>query len=142
MKTLAIIVAFVLLASVAVFASQQEDNAADSVAAAFLQARIAAHLSKLTRIGGNTFREKVCKHDLRFASGLILTVQYQTSDPAQLPEAARRLAIHRDDGYRVTARYGIGVCAAGQDSSGQIVYSVLIATYESRWNSFLRSFWE
>jgi hypothetical protein len=142
MKTLAIFVAFALVASVAVFASQQEDRAADYVAAAFVQVRNAAHLSKLERIGGNTFREKVCKHDLRFASGLILTAQYQTSDPGQLSEAARRLAIHPDDGYRVTARYGIGVCAVGQDSSGQIMYSVLIATYESRWNSFLRTFWE
>lgn len=142
MKTLAIIVAFVLLASVALFASQQEDNAADSVAAAFLQARNAAHLSKLARIGGNTFREKLCKHDLRFASGLILTVQYQTSDPGQLPEAARRMATHPDDRYRVTARYGIGVCAVGQDSSDQTKYSVLIVTYESHWNSFLRIFWE
>src|SRR5271163_468608 len=141
MRTVAIFVAFAFAASVNVSGSQQEHRVADSVAAAFEQARSAAHLSKLERIGGNKFKEKVCKHDLRFASGLILTAQYQTSDPGQLPEAARRLAIHRDDGYRVTARYGIGVCAAGQDSSGQIVYSVLIATYESRWNSFLRSFW-
>jgi hypothetical protein len=142
MKTLAIIVAFALVASVAVFASQQEDRAADSVAAAFVQARKAEHLSKLQRIGGNTFRPKVCKHDLWFASGLILTAQYQTSNPRQLPEAAQRLAIHLDDGYRVAARYGIGVCAVGQDSSGEIMYSVLIATYESRWNSFLRIFWD
>ncbi len=142
MKPLAITAAFALVASVAVFASQQEDRAADSVAAAFVQARSAAHLSKLERIGGNSFRQKVCKHDLRFASGLILTAQYQTSDPGHLPEAARQIAIHPDDGYRVTARYGIGVCAVGPDSSGQIMYSVLIATYESRWNSFLRIFWE
>ncbi len=142
MKTLAIVVAFALVSSVAVFASRQEDRAADSVAAAFVQARNTAQLPKLQRIGGNTFRPKVCKHDLRFASGLILTAQYHTSDPGQLPEAARQLAIHPDDGYRVTARYGIGVCAIGQDSSGQIMYSVLIATYESRWNSFLRIFWE
>jgi hypothetical protein len=142
MKTAPIVVAFVLVASVVVSSSQQEDRAADLVAAAFEQARSAAHLFKLERIGGNKFREKVCKHDLRFASGLILTVQYQTSDPGQLPEAARRLAIHPDDGYRVTARYGIGVCAVGQGSSDQLMYSVLIATYESPWNSFLRSFWE
>jgi hypothetical protein len=142
MKTLAVVVAFALIASMAVFGSQQEHRAADSVAAAFLQARNTAHLSEVERIGGNTFREKVCKHDLPFAAGLILTAQYQTSDPGQLPEAARRLAIHPDDGYRVTARYGIGVCAAGQVSSGQTMYSVLIATYESRWNSFLRIFWE
>jgi hypothetical protein len=145
MRTSAFVVSLALVsltASVAVFASQQEDRAADSVATAFVQARNTAHLPKLTRMDGNTFRHKVCKHDFRFASGLILTARYQTSSPAQLPETGRQLAIHPDDGYRVTTRYGIGVCAAGQDSSGQIMYSVLIATYESRWNSFLRIFWE
>ena len=142
MKTLAIIVAFVLLASATVFASEQEDRAADSVAAAFMQARNAAHLSNLERIGRNTFRKKVCKHDLRFASGVILTAQYQTSDPGHLPEVAQQLAVHPDDGYRVTTRFGVGVCGVGQDSSGQTMYSVLIATYESRWNSFVRIFWE
>jgi hypothetical protein len=126
----------------ATFAAQEEDRAANSVAAAFIQARDAVHLSKLERMGGNTFREKVCKHDLRFASGLILTAQYQTSDPGNLPEVAQRLALHGDDGYRVTTRFGVGVCANGQDLSGHPVYSVLIATYESRWNSFLRIFWE
>lgn len=141
MKTLAIATAFALVASVAVFGSQHEDRAADSVAAAFAQARNMARLPKLQRISGNTFRPKVCKNDLRFTPGLILTVRYQTSDPGQLSEAARRLAIHSDD-YRATARYGIGVCAVGQDSSGEMMYSVLIATYESRWSSFLRIFWE
>jgi len=48
-------------------ATDQEDVAADSVAAVFLQARQAAHLSKLERMGRNTFREKVCKKDMRFA---------------------------------------------------------------------------
>jgi hypothetical protein len=43
MKTFIVIGAFVLLASMAVFAFQQEDRAADSVAAAFVQARDAAH---------------------------------------------------------------------------------------------------
>jgi hypothetical protein len=142
MKTFVVIGAFVLLASTAVFASQQEDRAADSVAAAFVQARDAARLSKLGRLDGNTFREKVCKHDLRFASGIILTAQYQTSDPGHLPEVAQRLAVHPDDGYRVTTRFGVGACAVGQEPSGSTVYSVLIATYESRWNSFLRFFWE
>ena len=134
--------ASVLLASIAVLASQQEDTAADSVAAAFMRARDAAHLSKLERMGRNTFREKVCKHDLRFASGLILTAQYQTAEPGHLPEVAQRLAVYQDDGYRVTTRFGVGICVGGQDQSGQTVYSVLIATYESRWNSFLRTFWE
>jgi hypothetical protein len=142
MKTLTIIVAFVLLASVTAFASEQEDRAADSVSASFMQSRNAAHFSKLERMGRNTFREKVCKHDLRFASGLIRTAQYQTSDPGPLPEVAQRLAVHPDDGYRVTTRFGVGVCAVGQDSSGQTMYSVLIATYESRWHSFVRIFWD
>jgi hypothetical protein len=52
---------------------------------------------------------------MNFISWLILTAQYQTSDPGHLPEVAQRLAAHPDDGY-----------------------SVHIATYESRWNSFLR----
>lgn len=142
MKTFVVIGAFVLLASMAVFASQQEDRAADSVAAAFVQARDAAHLSKLGRMDGNTFREKVCKDDLRFASGVILTAQYQTSDPGHLPEIAQHLAVHPDDGYRVTTRFGVGACTIGQEASGKTVYSVLIATYESRWNSFVRFFWE
>jgi hypothetical protein len=141
-KTFAIGAAFIVFASIAVFASQQEDRAADSVAAAFMQPRDAAHLPKLKRMGGNTFREKICKHDLRFASGLILSAQYQTSDPGRLSDAAQRLAVHPDDGYRITTRFGVGVCTVGQDSAGQIMYSVLIATCESRWNSFLRFFWE
>ena len=142
MKAFVIVAASILLVSIAVFASQQEDTAADSVARAFIQARDAAHLSKLARMGRNTFRGKVCKHDLRFASGLISTAQYQTADLGHLPEVAQRLAVHPDDGYRVTTRFGVGVCVGGQDQSGRTVYSVLIATYESRWNSFLRIFWE
>jgi hypothetical protein len=54
----------------------RRDGAADLVAAAFVQARDTAHLSKLQRMGENIFREKVCKHDLRFASGVMLTAQY------------------------------------------------------------------
>jgi hypothetical protein len=142
MRAFVVIGAFLLLVSMVVFASQQEDGAADSVAAAFVQARDTAHLSKLRRMGENTFREKVCKHDLRFASGVILTAQYQTSDPGHLPDVAQQLAVHSDDGYRVTTRFGVGVCAVGQDPSGKTTYSVLIATYESHWNSFLRIFWE
>ncbi|MGA8270699.1 MAG: hypothetical protein WB919_04010 [Candidatus Sulfotelmatobacter sp.] len=142
MKTFAIMAASVLLASITVFASQPEDKAADAVAAAFMQARDAARVYKLERMGRNKFREKVCKHDLRFASGLILTAQYQTADPGHLPEVAQRLAVHPDDGYRVTTRFGVGVCVVGQNPLGQTVYSVLIATYESPWNSFLRMLWE
>jgi hypothetical protein len=141
MRAFVVIGAFLLLASMVVFASQQEDGAADSVAAAFVQARDTAHLSKLRRMGENTFREKVCKHDLRFASGVILTARYETSDPGHLPEVAQQLAVHLDV-YRVTSRFGVGACAIGQEPSGKTVYSVLIATYESPWNSFLRFFWE
>lgn len=131
-----------MLASTALFASQQEDAAADSVAGAFVRARAGGHLSQLKRMGRNTFRKQVCKHDLRFPSGVILTAQYQTSDPTHLPEEAQRLAVHPDDGYRVTTRFGVGVCAIGQDPSGQTAYSVLIATSESPWHSFVRIFWE
>ena len=118
MKTFFAIGAFVLLASMAT-ASQQEDRAADSVAAAFVQARDAAHLSKLGRMDGILFREKVCKHDLRFASGVILTAEYQTSDPGHLPDVAQQLAVHPEDGYRVTTRFGVGACAVGQEPSGK-----------------------
>jgi hypothetical protein len=121
--------------------SKQEDVAADSVATAFAQARDGAHQAKLVRIGINPFRENVCKHDDRFASGFLDSVQYKTSDPGQLPEIARQLAVRSDYGELVVARFGVGVCAAGQEASGKIDYSVLIVTYESRWNSFLR-FWD
>src|SRR5580704_2724991 len=91
-------------------ATTQENAAADAVAAAFVQARQAAHLSKLERMGRNTFREKVCKQDMRFASGLIESVRYETSDPAQLPESAQRLATAPDTS-KTAARFGLGVCA-------------------------------
>lgn len=122
-------------------ASDQEDTAADSIAAAFLQARQAAHLSKLERMGRNTFREKVCKQDMRFASGLIIDVVYQTSDPAHIPESAQRLATWPDNS-KTAARFGVGVCLLDSSSPGPPKYSILIATYESRWNSFVRFFWD
>ena len=122
-------------------ATDQEDVAADSVAAVFLQARQAAHLSKLERMGRNTFREKVCKQDMRFASGLIHDVVYQTSDPAHLPDSAQRLAIWPDSG-KTAARFGVGVCLLATNSVGPPKYSILIATYESRWNSYVRIFWD
>ena len=123
------------------FATGQEDAAADAVAAAFLQARQAAHLSKLERMGRNTFREKICKQDMRFASGLIKDVRYQTSDPSELPESAERLATEQF-ASTVVARFGVGVCALSNSSAGQPKYSVLIATYESRSASFWRFFRE
>lgn len=125
----------------AVSVSKQEDVAADSVAMAFARARDAAYQAKLGRIGINPFRENVCKHDDRFASGFLDSVQYKTSEPGQLPEAAQQLAARSDYGELVVARFGVGVCAAGQEASGKTIYSVLIVTYESRWNSFLR-FWD
>ncbi len=122
-------------------ASEQEDAAADAVTAAFMNARQAARLSKLERMGRNAFREKVCKHDMRFPSGLINDVLYQTSDPAQLPESAQRLATSPDTS-KTAARFGVGVCLVKPASLGQPTYSVLIATYESRLTSFWRIFWE
>ena len=131
----------IFLTALPAIATDQEDAAADAVAAAFVQARQAAHLSKLERMGRNTFREKVCKQDMRFASGLIKDVRYQTPDPAHIPESAERLATEQY-ASTVVARFGVGVCALNSNSSGPPKYSVLIATYESRWDSFLRFFWD
>jgi hypothetical protein len=121
----------------ATVASDQEDAAADAVVSAFAQARQAAHLPKLERMGRNKFREKVCNRDMRFASGIIRNVVYETSDPTQMPESAQRLATW-PDAYQVAARFGVGVCLL--NDGGQPKFSVLIATYESPWNSFLRFF--
>ena len=122
-------------------ASQQGDGtAANTVASAFVGARQVAHLSKLERIDTNPFRKQVCNHDLRMPSGLIADVHYETSDPASLPDSALRLATSLD-GYKVAARFGIGICSVGPSPAGKATYSVLIATYESRWTSFWRTFW-
>jgi hypothetical protein len=131
----------VLLIVIPAVASDQEDAAAGATAKAFLQARQAAHLSKLERMGRNTFRERVCKQDLRFPSGLIKDVAYETSDPARLPESAERLATGPDSS-KVAARFGLGVCVLSSSSSGQQKCSVVIATFESRRTSFWRIFWE
>lgn len=122
-------------------ASNPDDTTADQVATAFVEARQSAHLSTLTRIARNPFGEKICKHDMRMPSGLIEDVLYETSDPARLPDKAQNLATSRDS-YRVTARFGIGVCSLGPDASGKARYTVFIATYENRWTSFWRIFWE
>jgi hypothetical protein len=122
-------------------ASDTDDAAADAVATAFVQVRQAAHLSKLARMGRNTFREKVCKQDMRFPSGWINDVVYETSDPARLPDSALGLATWPDTS-KAAARFGLGVCLLSSSSPGQPKYSVLIATYESRWTSFWRIFWE
>jgi hypothetical protein len=118
-------------------ATHDEDVASDAVATAFMQTRTARHLPKLERMGRNKFREKVCKKDTRFAAGLINDTAYETSNPAELPDAAQKLAVQR---YAVTvpARFGVGVCLS--NNSRTPTYSVLIATYESRWNSFWRTF--
>jgi len=129
----------IFLIAVPTAASDLEDAAADAVATAFLQVRQAAHLSKLERMGKNTFREKVCNKDMRFPSGWINDVVYETSDPAHLPESAQRLATWPDSS-KVAARFGLGVCLLS--STGQQKYSVLVATYESRRTSFWRIFWE
>jgi hypothetical protein len=122
-------------------ATSEEDEVSDVVAAAFAQARQDAHLSKLERMGRNIFREKVCKHDMRFASGLILDVVYQTSEAGHIPESARRLAVWPDTS-KTAARFGVGVCSLSSTSPGSPQYSVLIATYESRIDSFWRFFWD
>lgn len=123
------------------FASQQEDAAANAIAAAFSNARQAAHLSRLQRRGENAFRSQVCRNDMRFPSGLIENVTYETSDPNELPLAAQRLAAKPDNG-KTAVRFGIGVCLRKTDSSGHPTYSVVIATYESRRTSFWRIFWD
>lgn len=140
MKQIACVFAIVFMAFSAI-PSQQEDAAADAVATAFLQARQTAHLSKLERMGSNMFRQNVCRRDLRLPSGLISDVIYEASDPTTLPQAASRLAT-RPDGGKAAARFGVGVCMQSTDSLGRPKYSVLIATYESGWVSFLRILWD
>lgn len=136
-----LLIGVTILLSISASASTQEDAVADVVAAAFINARGAAHLPKLERMGKNIFREKVCKHDMRFPSGLINNVLYQTSDAGQLPESAQKLAVAQWSG-KAAVRFGIGVCLAGSTPDGRPTYSVLIATYESRPTSFWRIFWE
>jgi len=140
LKTIGLVLGMSLLAPLAATGSKPDDTSADAVAAAFVEARQSARLPKLTRMGRNSFGEKICKHDMRMPSGLVDDVLYETFDPARLSDAARKLATSRDS-YRVTARFGVGVCS-GQDASGKVSYSVFIATYESRWSSFWRIFWE
>ena len=127
--------------SISAIASEQEDVAADTVAGAFMKSRDLAQLPKLERMGKNMFREKLRKHDLRFSSGLINNVQYETSDPNQLPESAHSLALAKSTG-KTAARFGVGVCLAKPTSDGKPTYSILIAAYESRATSFWRIFWE
>jgi len=140
MKRIACVFALFVMVLPAI-ASPQEDAVADAVSTAFLQARQTAHLSKLERMGRNMFHENVCRRDLRLPSGLIGDVLYEASDPAALPVAASRLATRQDVG-RAAARFGVGVCMQNTGSHGRPEYSVLIATYESGWISFLRIFWD
>ncbi|HYL64035.1 MAG TPA: hypothetical protein VE077_15575 [Candidatus Methylomirabilis sp.] len=77
----------------------------------------------------------------RMPSGWINAVDYETFDPAELPESARRLARWLDTG-KAASRFGIGVSMLSGSSPAHPKYSVLIATYESRWTSFWRIFWE
>lgn len=92
-------------------------------------------------MGENTFRKQACSHDLRFPSGLIKDVIYDTADPTQLPESARQLAAAADSD-KTAARLGIGVCLMKPNLPGQPTYSIVLATYESRGTSFWRIFWE
>jgi hypothetical protein len=125
-----VLLALIVLLAFPVTASNQENAAADAIASAFVQARDAARLPKISRMGRNAFRKQACG-DRRFADGLILDVTYKTTDPGTLPEPARKLAA-RADGYKVTARFGVGVCFVGNDSANQPEYNAIIATYESR----------
>jgi hypothetical protein len=130
------------LESIALAANPQ-DVVADTVANAFADVRIAAHLPALSRMGRNAFGDKVCKHDLRMPSGLIDLAQYETSNPSQFPEAARRLAIWKNsEGSRKATRYGVGVCTLAALADGNPRFAVVIALYESPWDSFVRIFWE
>lgn len=133
---------FAVAAVAIAFAANPKDAAADAVAKAFTSARLAAHLPPLSRMGGNRFGEKVCQHDFRMPSGNIDLVRYETSNSSQLPETAQKLALRPDNGYRKAVRYGVGVCALTTAAGGSARFSVLIATYESRWQSFVRIFWE
>jgi hypothetical protein len=137
MRKAIVFVSVFLLVSLPAAATHEEDVASDAVASAFMQAREAAHLPKIERMGRNKFHEKACKNDKRFAAGLINSAVYETSAPAELSEVARELAVQK---YAVTvpARFGVGVCLS--NNSATPTYSVLIATYESRWNSFWRTF--
>jgi hypothetical protein len=137
-----LVLVFAVVVVVIAFAADPQDVAADALAKAFTSTRLAAHLPPLGRMGRNTFGDKVCQHDFRMPSGNIDLVRYETSDPSQLPEAAQKLAIRPDDGYRKVVRYGIGVCVLATSAGGSPRFSVLIATYESRWESFVRIFWE
>jgi hypothetical protein len=114
-------------------ASYQETAAADVVASAFMQVRQTAQQPSLERMRRNTFREQACKGDTNFPHGMIRYVVYQTSDPADLPESAQRLATWPDK-YRIVSRFGVGVCLVSD--AGQPKYSIVIAIYRSRWNSF------
>jgi hypothetical protein len=129
----------IFLVLLPVAASNQEDAAADAVASAFLQARQAAHLSKLERMGVNTFREKVCKQDMRRPDGWINEADYETFDPADLPESAKQLA-RTPPTAQIPSRFVIGVCMVNDVSSKSPKYSVAIALYESRWISFWQIF--
>ena len=133
---------FAVVAVVIAVAANPQDVAADAVARAFTSTRLAAHLPPFSRMGRNTFGDKVCQHDFRMPSGNIGLVRYETLDPLHLPEAAQKLAIRPDDGYRKAVRYGIGVCALAASAGGSPRFSILLATYESRWESFVRIFWE
>ena len=132
-------VLFILVAAVG---ADRQQAAAEAVARAFNNMRGSAHLPPLEQMGRNTFGGKVCAHDLRMPSGNIDLVRYDTSDPASLPDAAQKLALKPDDGYRKALRFGIGVCALPSGPNGSPQFSVLIATYESRWMSFVRIFFE
>jgi hypothetical protein len=120
-----------------------QDVAADVIAKAFTDTRLAAQLPPLSRMGRNIFGDKVCRDDNRMPSAFIDWAKYETSDPLQLPEAAQRLAKWQNGkGSRKAVRYGVGVCSLVTSAGANARFAVVIAIYESRWESFVRIFWE
>lgn len=85
LKRVTIALGAVLLTSLVAGASQLEDSAADAASAAFDQGRQAAHLSRLGRIDGNTFREKVCEHKCECPQGLSMTCNIKRPIPDGYP---------------------------------------------------------
>jgi membrane protein YdbS with pleckstrin-like domain len=79
-RKLIVLALLIFVAAVYAVATLEEDAASDTVAAAFVQTRQTAHLSNLKRMRRKVFREQVCKDDMRFASGVIENVVYQTVD--------------------------------------------------------------
>jgi hypothetical protein len=124
-----------------VFASDAEDVAADTVATAFQNARAALNLPKLERMGRNRLRTQACENDRRFGSGNVDVLFYQTPNPAQLPETSQQIVSGRG-GSGTPFRFAVGVCVLKSAPGSPTTYSIVIATYMNRWDSFWSYFWD